>query len=262
VAYRSAPKSVRTLLDGSGLEPEVEAAGAKLAVGDHVLVAGDAPDSVLTEIAVVGDRAVAEVDRLDGRTVNGRVLILAPATRSEYETWTAGDNFDDWGVTGFAAWKGGHSWITLALAQPGLYADTLMDDRQLLEHVIAHEMFHALTTPSGRGRAPLWLTEGFAEMAGQKMSKIADGSPPRRASLPTADQFQPNTPAYFLAWQFALYLVNHQGREPAMRFYFAAVSKHRHSTLHALSKRYLKAPLPALVRRWEHDYATHGPISY
>ncbi|HEX5404336.1 MAG TPA: hypothetical protein VFX16_18775 [Pseudonocardiaceae bacterium] len=261
VTYASAPKAVQTVLDHTGLEPVVETTGAKLAVGHHVVVAGDVDPSDLSAMAQVGDDAVDEVDQLTGLSVHGRVLILAPATEAEYLAWGGAGFTDAWGITRYLAWKGAQTWITLNLATGGLDAGTLKADQPLLVHVIDHEMFHALTLkPSGRGKAPLWLTEGFAALAGQQQATVWPRTPPTRVTLPTDTQVRTDTYGYFLAWQFVVFVERRVGQARAMRFYFAAVSPRRHSTLNALSNRYLKASLATLASRWKHAYRKHGPI--
>lgn len=257
LAYAKAPARVRAVLEHSGLEPEVESAGSKLAIGRHVVVAGDVDDPLLYQMALIGDLAVDEVERLDGRTFDGQLLILAPATRSEYVAW-GGDGYEDTlGVTRAPTWDGDHSVVTLDMAQRGFTQETLADDGDLLRHVIAHETFHALTLPvGGIRRAPLWLVEGFAEVAANDMRMVPYTRVPRRASLPTTKDFhsEPGA-AYFLAWQFASFVVHREGRRRAMRFYFADVSRHHGSSMDRLSKEYLGAALPWLVRRWELVYA-------
>lgn len=261
LTYADAPRPVRTLLDKSGMEPELKAAGARLAVGQHVVVAGDVGETALSEMAHIGDTAVAEVDDLDGQTFHGHVLILAPQTQSDFASW-GGAGYDDvYGLTRPPSWKGAPSVITLDLANAGLGAVTVEADGNLLRHVIAHEMFHALTLPVGGGKAPLWLTEGFAEVAGERMRDIPHPEVTWKAAFPTDAHFDTDPQdAYFLAWQLAAYLQHHDGPARAMRFYFAALSPHRHASLNALSRRDLGAPLKALVRRWKHTYDANGPI--
>lgn len=261
VTYADAPKAVQAVLDHTGLEPVVEGTGAKLAVGRHVLVAGDVDSADLAALAHVGDGAVDEVDKLTGQRLQGRVLILAPATEPEYQTWGGSGYTDAWGVTRVVARRGAQTWITLNLAAGGLDAATLKADQPLLVHVIDHEMFHALTLkPGGQGQAPLWLTEGFAEVAGQQQAVVWPRTPPRRATVPTNAQVHTDTYGYFLAWQFVAFVERRVGQARAMRFYVAAVSPERHSTLNALSKRYLGASLARLTSDWKHAYRKHGPI--
>lgn len=261
VTYAKAPKTVQAVLDHTGLEPVVESTGAKLAMGRHVVVAGDVDPSDLSAMADVGDDAVDEVDNMTGHSGYGRVLILAPATEAEYEAWGGAGYTDAWGVTRVLAWRGAQTWITLNLAAGGLDAGTLKADQPLLVHVIDHEMFHALTLkPGGQGQAPLWLTEGFAEVAGQMQATVWPRTPPRRATLPTDTQVHKDTYGYFLAWQFVAFVEGRVGPARAMRFYFAAVSPQRDSTLNALSRRYLGASLARLTSNWQHAYRKHGPI--
>lgn len=261
LSYARAPKAVRAVLDHSGLEPVLEGDGALLAIGQHVVVAGDVDSHDLYEMALEGDLAVNEIDRLDGRTFNGRVLILAPATQSEYDSWGGAGHGDAWGITHTPGWKGGHNWIALDLAQRGILAATLKDDSNLLRHVVTHELFHALTLPGGsHADAPLWLVEGFAEVAAQQVRALGPATPPARITLPTNRDFGSTSDSYFQAWQFAAYLVRHEGRARAMRFYFRAVASHDRTTLGALSRRCLGSSLAALERRWEHAYARRGPL--
>lgn len=256
MSYADAPRAVRTLLDHTGVEPIVVSAGAKLAVARHVVVAGDVDPFDLSQMAVEGDIAVDAVDRIDGRSFRGRVLILAPATESDYRAWAGRGHSDDWGITPRTPWHGGSTWIILHLSASGLSAATLDADPHLLRDVITHEMFHALTLTHG-SRAPLWLTEGFAEVAGQKL-----GPPhlPKRVALPTDAQVDGHPLGYFLAWQFAAFLNHRVGHARAMRFYLAAVAPHRQAAINALSKRDLGASLPSLVRSWKKAYRAHGVI--
>lgn len=261
MSYARAPKAARAVLDRTGLESVVESTRAKLAVGRHVVVVGDVGSPDLYQMALIGDLAVDEVDRIDGRHFGGRVLILAPATQDEYRAWGGAGYTDAWGITKVPPQKDGSTWITLDLSKPGLTAATMEDDHTLLKEVIAHEMFHALTLkPGGRARAPLWLIEGFAEVAGERMSRLAARTPPRRATLPTDTQIEQDPYGYYMAGQIAAYIEQRSGRR-AMRFYFAAVSPHRRGTLNEISERYLDISVQDLVRLWKRAYRRHGPIS-
>jgi hypothetical protein len=258
--YADAPGAVRALLDHTGLEPVVESTGAKLAVGEHVVVAGDIDSTDLQQLALGGDVTVDAVDRIDGHGFGGRVLILAPATESDYRAWGGAKYPHLPGFTRVTPLHGGSTWITLNLAQRGPAGLSLQDDRGLLRHTIAHELFHALTLEPGF-KAPLWLLEGFAEVAGSQFAALGPRHLPRTVSLPKDTQVN-RRPAlgYYLAWQFAAFLNHHVGQARAMRFYLAAVAPHRHGTMNALSRRYLGTPLPGLVRSWEKAYRAHGPL--
>jgi len=256
VSYAAAPPKVRALVDHTGLEPVVESTGARLALGRHVVVAGDVDATDLHQIALLGDLAVDAVDRMDRRSFAGKLLILAPATESDFRAWDGTGYADAWGVTKVMPWHGGPTWVTLHLSAPGISAATLDDDRLLLRRVITHEVFHALTL-SPTSRAPKWLTEGFAELAGPTLGPHVV---PEHASLPSDAQVHHDPLGYFWAWQFASFLTQHAGRARSMRFYLAAVAPHWHATMNALSRRYLGASLSSLVHSWQHAYRAQGPI--
>ncbi|MFC6714780.1 hypothetical protein [Branchiibius cervicis] len=246
------PQALATArLARSGLSPAAApvpgATGVSTAVNSAAVVVGTVPASAVNTLATLAMSYTPTLAQLCSIPApRESTLILAPATAAEYDRWTNQSlNPEERGVTVVVEHVA--PWIAL---KPAL---TTAEQ----QNVLAHEMLHALTlTPQARATQPLWLTEGFAQLAATDVTSVQalSAKPPPAAHLPSNAQFVADSgTSYVLAFLFAVFLQIRR-KDAVSAFYTPAVTSNP-ADLNALARRVFGADIAGLTRQWQTSYS-------
>lgn len=190
---------------------------------DGVIAVGDVPEDRVRVVAQLAKVGRDELLNLLGTLPSYDTLVLLPKSDTEFHDWSGTSPMlaDVWGVTIPGANDRQLPFVVLDSSAPGVAQPTLIQDDQVLAHVIAHEMFHATTLESDIPVCPLWVTEGFAELAGQRALLLVPTAPPATPVVPTDEQLRGSRASdyYFLAWTIADHMARTYGDRAAIRFY-------------------------------------------
>lgn len=263
---RTAPATVSPMdsrLDASdiGLRLGLDYAALRSSTSQGVLVAGNARQDWVTNVAQIATDMPASVAGIVNETPKSTALIMLPSTAPEFTQWITswgGEGIVDLaGITLFL--PGELPWVALNPRLPGY--NTPWDDSAggwLLRHVVAHETFHAVTLPSGFHHVPLWLAEGYAEYAAGVVTTVMPPQTkraPMNPALPTDAQMRndrksPN--AYFYSWAFVDYLYSVKSAAAAALYQETVDGASNH--IDALCQRHFGAGLQSLEASWKKQY--------
>ncbi|TWP34718.1 hypothetical protein [Leekyejoonella antrihumi] len=229
----------------------------------QVTVVGDVDERQMADINGYVSQAVHDVSTVTGARFSRELLVLAPRSEAEFARIYGSSNVADIqadtvivaGKQPYIVFNAGRS-IQMVSGPSATSTMPQVNSAQVSRKVLTHEVFHALTlTYAARRHLPLWLTEGFAEWAGQKFSGLHLTPKAKRAALPSnADMSGSNAvDAYQVATSFVRYIVKTCGQRKAIAFYSKAVV-HPTGSLAALAERELGHSMPTLVAGWQHAY--------
>lgn len=230
-----------------------------------VTVVGDVDERQMADINGYASQAVHDVDSLMGTRFSGKVLVLAPRSEAEFKRIYGSSNIADVQADTvitpkkkpYIVFNAGRS-IEVVSGPSATSSMPQVNSTDVSRKVLTHEVFHALTlTYAARQKLPLWLTEGYAEWAGQRFSGLHMHPKADQAALPSnADLTGDNAvDAYQVATSFIRYIVKTRGQKKAIAFYRKAVA-HPSTSVSALAKRELGRSMPALVAGWQQDYTS------
>lgn len=154
-----------------------ELPGAQVRRTARTLVVGSVDDAEMTRVSQRAERAVDVVAGVWTAPWPHRLVVLAPATEPDYRGLLRSPG--DAGAQVAAVTDGGTGADGLAHADrvvldPTAMASLQPDGRSV---VVAHEALHVAMRASVRGRVPLWVSEGYAEVAGYRapVRRLAPG---------------------------------------------------------------------------------------
>ena len=262
--FASASPGPAKLLRASGIESLALRVmpHAQATTFPEVTVVGDVDGQERTDVTGWVSQAVHDVDKLTGRSSTGTLLVLAPRSEAEFARLYGSSNITDIQAdTVFSRTK--KSYIVFNAAQSidvvsGSSATSTMPQvrsGRVSRKVLTHEVFHALTlTYAARRHLPLWLTEGYAEWAGQTFSGLHLKPKHRGTGLPSNSDMTGHdaVDAYQVATSFVRYVVKTCGQHKAIAFYRKAVA-HPGQPLGPLAKQELGRSLSVLVHGWQRD---------
>ncbi|RNI23926.1 hypothetical protein [Flexivirga caeni] len=258
IAAESVPETPSARLAASGLDQVVPlGAGMTAKTVENTVAIGSRPAAVVDTIASLADEFGAQAAGLVGRAEAHPILMLVPSTAREFQVWLdagAASLTEVAGVT-VTPLSPQLPWVVL---NPNIDAATTTaagGHHLSFEHTIAHEVFHAVTLPSGDQTAPRWLIEGAAEWASTALTGTVERKPARRPYLPTETQlYAPATgyDAYFFAEWFVAYLMK-RDLGAGIDFYNKAITSPARETS-PLARKYFGRSLEQLKRQWLADY--------
>jgi len=214
--------------------------GLRVIRGRSTVVIGNAPESRMRDYGTTADLAVRRVTGVWGTDWNSHVVIVTPATSTEFAKVLARSN--DKGLDQVAA-------ITQGVIEQGRRAQ---GDRVVINPkaftalqslgrrvVITHELTHVAARSSTTGPSPIWLTEGMADYVGysgldlsrervasELLALVRAGKGP--AALPKEADFDPSktkiAPAYSGSWLAVSRLVDLYGQAKVVAFYRAVTT--------------------------------------
>ena len=209
--------------------------GLRVIKGKSGIVVGNAPESRMREYSRIADLAVDRVSGVWGRDWNAHVVIVTPATNSEFARLLL--RTSDKGLDQVAA-------ITQGVIEPGRRA---LGDRVVINPkaftalqplgrrvVITHELTHIAARSSTTSPTPIWLTEGMADYVGysglglardrvasELLALVRAGKGPK--ALPTEAEFDPSkskiATSYSGSWLAVSRLVDLYGQARVVAFY-------------------------------------------
>lgn len=226
--------------------------------GRHAVVVGDEPRPRMQVVVDAADTAWGALKKLVGALPSAPGLVLTPRTDGELQQWSGLTTLisDVWGVTIPGKTSSQLPYVILDCAAPGVTKPHLIDDDLLIKHVVTHELFHAYTLGSDTPVAPLWVVEGFAELAGQDAVALIPTSPPTTPVVPTDEQLRGKDAGdyYFIAWMLVSSLAGRFGTDSAMGFYKQLINSPGTSLEDASGKNF-GFPWAKVVAQWKFGYA-------
>jgi hypothetical protein len=209
--------------------------GLRVIRGASGIVIGNAPESRMRDYSSTADLAVRRVSGVWGTDWSSHVVIVTPATNSEFARLLL--RSADQGLDQVAA-------ITQGVIEPGRRAQgdrVVINPKAFTELqplgrrvVITHELTHVAARSSTTSPTPIWLTEGMADYVGysglglsrarvasELLVLVRAGKGPKE--LPTERDFDPSkstiAPSYSGSWLAVSRLVDLYGQAKVVAFY-------------------------------------------
>lgn len=219
VVRRGGAWFIASTQDGGTAPQPWDLGQVRVARGERVLVLGTAPTPALDAYAEAGDRAVARVSEVWGRSWARRAVLVAPRTQAEFGrlllrsadglSQVAAVTTGDLGGEDAGSGRAGNDRV---IVNPGAFARLGSTGKRV---VLSHEMTHVAVRQSTSAAVPIWLSEGFADFvgyrgtgvprrvgAGDLLAQVRAGRAP--TALPTTADFDPTrttiAPSYSAAW--------------------------------------------------------------
>jgi hypothetical protein len=254
-----------------------ELPGARVVRTARTLVVGAVGAAELTGVSERAERAVDVVDGVWTARWPRRLVVLAPATEQDYrdQLGSAADaDAQVAAVTDGSAGADGLAHADRIVLDPTAMASLRADGRAV---VLTHEALHVAMRASVAGRVPLWVSEGYAEVAGYRApaqrlapervvgalrAEVARTGLP--SALPDDAAFGASAgsiaPAYNAAWVAMTMLLDRLGPARLTAFATAAASRGSDAEVAEATARALVAragtDLPAFTATWRARVST------
>lgn len=262
---------------GSSARLPWELPGARVVRTERTLVVGAVDAAELARVAERAERAVDVVDGVWTARWPRRLVVLAPATQEDYRAQLSSAADADAqvaAVTDGSAGTDGLAHADRIVLDPTAMASLRPDGRAV---VLTHEALHVAMRASVAGRVPLWVSEGYAEVAGYRAptqrlapervvgaltAEVARTGVPR--ALPDDAAFGASAdsiaPAYNAAWVAMTMLLDRLGPARLTAFATAAASTGSDAEVAGATARALVAQagtdLTAFTAQWRARVST------